>query len=133
MRPFALAGRTILLTGAGRGIGLALLSELIKRGIDRIIVVGRDEDQLRRLERQYPQVVAVAVDLSIRAQLEGLVAQVRGFPELSVLINNAGTQQLSDLMDPEADLHRPALAAEMAVNFSAPIELTVSLLPRLLL
>ena len=131
MRPFALAGRTILLTGAGQGIGLALLRKLVKRDVARIIVTGRDEDRLRDLQRQYAQVEAIAADLSVGAQFGHLVEQVRAFPELSVLINNAGTQQLTDLMDPEADLHRSALAAEMAVNFLAPIELTVALLPQL--
>jgi uncharacterized oxidoreductase len=132
MRSFTLSGRTVLLTGGGQGIGRALLEELIRRETARIIVVGRNEARLRKLERSYSQVEPIVADLSISAQVGEVLDRVDNVASLSVLINNAGTQRLTDLMDPEADLHRPALAVEMAVNFSAPVELTVALLPRLL-
>ncbi len=39
---FELAGRTALITGAGRGIGRALVGQLLDAGVVRIIAVGRD-------------------------------------------------------------------------------------------
>ena len=133
MRRFSLADRTVLLTGAGRGIGRALLEQLVSRGVKRIIVVGRDEARLRALTAEIPSVEGFAADLSIQTQLDDLVAFVRrNAADLSVLVNNAGTQLLTDLVDPEADRHQLGLAKEVAVNFSAPIQIAVALLPQLL-
>lgn len=80
-----------------------------------------------------PTVEPFAADLSDETQLQALVAHVEtNAPDLSVLVNNAGTQALTDLVGPEADRHRRALADEMAVNFLAPVQLVVALMPRLL-
>lgn len=132
MQAFSLAGRTVLLTGAARGIGQALLAELVERKVERVLVVGREVAQLRALEQQFSCVEAHQTDLSDQAQLDGLLTRVAGLPHLSVLINNAGSQRLTDLMNPEADGYRYAVAAEMITNFSAPVQLCVSLLPQLL-
>jgi uncharacterized oxidoreductase len=133
MHRFSLAGRTIVLTGAGRGIGRALAQQLVARGAKRIIAVGRDGARLHELHTRIPAAEPYAADLSDPAQLDGLVAFVgTGAADVSVLINNAGTQLLTDLVDPEGDRYRPALTREMAVNFSSPIQLAVALLPYLL-
>ena len=133
MHRFGLAGRTIVLTGAGRGIGLALCRRLAAKGARRIIVVGRDRQRLRDLHASVPAALPYPADLSDPAQVDGLVTFVKAEAAgMSVLINNAGTQLLTDLVDPEGDRHLPALASEMAVNFSAPIHLTVALLPHML-
>jgi uncharacterized oxidoreductase len=133
MGEFSLADRTILLTGAGRGIGRALLGQLVSRKARRIIVVGHDGARLRELAAEIPSVDPYTADLSVQARVDGLVTFVRGSADdLSVLINNAGTQLLTDLVDPEAGRHGPALAKEMAVNFLTPIQLAVALLPQML-
>lgn len=133
MSTFSLAGRTALLTGAGRGIGRALLEHLIDSGAKRVIIVGRDSARLQELQSMFPAAEPLPADLSDQTQLNGLIQHVeRSAPDLSVLINNAGTQLLTDLVGPESDRHRPALSLEMTVNFSSPIQLTVALLPRLL-
>lgn len=133
MSEFSLAGQTILLTGASRGIGRALAHQLVAKQAKRIIVVGRDGGGLQELRAELPTAEAYAADLSDQAQLEGLVSFIRtSAGDLSVLINNAGTQLSTDLVDPEGDRHRPALAQEVAVNFASPIQLVVALLPHLL-
>lgn len=133
MRRFSLAGRTVLLTGAGRGIGRAMLEELVARGAKRIIAVGRDLALLEQLHAAYPVAQPYAADLARSEQRDVLVAYIRtSAPGLSVMIHNAGTQLLTDLVDPECDRHQAALADEMAVNFSGPIGLSVALLPLLI-
>lgn len=133
MSEFSLAGRTMILTGAGRGIGRALVGRLVARGAKRIIAVGRDSARLQELRAEIPAAEPYAADLSDQAQLDRLVAFLKADAgDLSVLINNAGTQLLTDLVDPEGDRHEPALAQEVAVNFSSPIRLVVALLPLLL-
>lgn len=132
MNRFSLMDRTILLTGAGRGIGRAMLDSLLAKGAGRIIAVSRDLESLRQLA-DVPAVVPFAADLADGAQVQRLVDHVeRAAPELSVVINNAGTQLLTDLVDAEADRHRAALAVEMNVNFAAPVQLVAALIPGLL-
>jgi uncharacterized oxidoreductase len=133
MSSFSVTGRTILLTGAGRGIGLALLEQLVARGAKRVIIVGRNSDRLEELHAKFPAAEPYTADLSDQAQVDRLVAFVyTSAADLSVLINNAGTQLLTDLVDPESDRHLPALVREMAVNFSSPVHLSVALFPLLL-
>lgn len=133
MSRFSLAGRTVLLTGAGRGIGRALLEELVARGAKRIIAIGRDLARLEELHAAYPIAQPYAADLAKSEQLDALVTFIKtSAPDLSVVIHNAGTQLLTDLVDPECDRHQAALVDEMATNFSGPIELSVALLPLLI-
>lgn len=133
MNRFSLAGRTILLTGAGRGIGRALCETLVAHGAKRLIVVGRDHARLQELHAGFPAAEPYTADLSAAVEIDALVGFIRtSAPDLSVVVNNAGTQLLTDLVDPEGDRHWPSLAREVTVNFSAPIQLAVSLLPLLL-
>lgn len=133
MGRFSLAGQTVLLTGPGRGIGRALLEELVARGAKRIIAVGRDLTTLEELHAAYPVAQPYAADLAKSEQRDALVSFIKtSAPDLSVVIHNAGTQLLTDLVDPECDRHQAALADEMAVNFSGPIELSVALLSLLI-
>lgn len=133
MSAFTLVGRTVLVTGAGRGIGEALVRQLAAKGASRVIMVGRDRRRLEEVHARFPLAEPYEADLSDEAQLDALIAFVKAnAPDLSVLINNAGTQLLTDLVNPESDRHRHALAKEVAVNFSAPVQLSIALLPHLL-
>ncbi|WBH16797.1 SDR family oxidoreductase [Sphingomonas radiodurans] len=133
MTHFSLAGRAVLVTGAGRGIGLALVERLIGRGVNWVIVVGRDPAPLDALAARYQAVVPIIEDLCSPDGAKLIAAQAREIsPDLSVVINNAGTQLLTDLFAADADRHREALAAEIAVNFTATIQLSIELMPQLL-
>lgn len=83
MQGFSLVGRTVLLTGAARGIGRALLAELVERKVGRVLVVGRDVAQLQALEQQLSCVEAHEADISDQAQLDRLVARAADLPDLS--------------------------------------------------
>lgn len=122
MRPVgtALRGRTVLLTGGSSGIGAATAEVLVRRGCD-LVVTGRDEQGLNRVaERTGAR--TLAADLGSD---EGLRRVADRASHAEVLINNAGvgwSGELEAMTGPE--VHRL-----LAVNLTAPVELTRMLLP----
>jgi uncharacterized oxidoreductase len=133
MTSFPVRGRTALVTGGSAGIGLALGRLLLAEGVARLVVIGRDEGKLAAVAAELGNgVTAVRADLSVPAEVDRLLEDVPGLaPELSLVINNAGMQRLTDFMsgDPRALL--PDLRNEIGTNFSALVSLSVGLLPLL--
>src|SRR6266446_7182013 len=94
-----LSGRLALVTGANRGIGLAIARALAREGCN-LIITGRDERALARarteLEKLQPaklnlQVLAQSCDVRSPDSVDYLFALVRGLHKpLDILINNAG-------------------------------------------
>jgi retinol dehydrogenase 12 len=87
-------GKTILITGATRGIGAVTAQELAKQGA-RVVVVGRDETRAAETARAIVAVGGTAdvllADLSVQADIRRLAQEVRArYERLDVLINNAG-------------------------------------------
>lgn len=125
-----LNNRTVLVTGATAGIGRALTQGLLERGC-RVIACGRDNSALTELAR-HSGVFSLRGDLRRMEDLESWVAGVTSeHPDLSVLINNAGVQHLTDFTAQPFDQLRDATFEETAVNFIAPILLSALLLPTL--
>jgi 3-hydroxybutyrate dehydrogenase len=124
-----LAGRHALVTGAGRGIGLAVAVALAKQGA-RLTLVGRDARGLEKASaacRQAgsPQAEAVRRDLLDRAQLDALARTAAS--ECDVLINNAGVA-------PSASLEKTddvQWDSTFALNVFAPFALTRAALPEM--
>jgi NAD(P)-dependent dehydrogenase (short-subunit alcohol dehydrogenase family) len=93
-RESALAGRLALITGANRGIGLAIARALAREGCN-LIIAGRDERALARaraeLEKLDVPVLAQSCDVRSPDSVDYLFALVRGLHKpLDILINNAG-------------------------------------------
>jgi len=125
-----LSGRTVLVTGAARGIGRELTRQLVGQGAN-VIGIGRDSAQLDQLADDHPrQVSTYVVDLADEPALDAAIADLRsGHPELSVLINNAGVQAPADFVAGEAHASLAALRQEVAINLTAPMALCAGLLP----
>ena len=86
-----LAGRTALVTGASKGIGLAVARCFAAEGVN-LVLAARSKDALEKnaaeLREKYKvKVAAMALDLSDQAAREELVA---AYPDVDILINNAG-------------------------------------------
>jgi NADP-dependent 3-hydroxy acid dehydrogenase YdfG len=116
-----LGGRTALVTGASRGIGLAVAAALAAAGA-RLTLLARDE---RRLERVAAELNgrAIACDVANAADVERVLATVAEAPD--ILVNNAGLFELARVEDTKAGAFESALA----VNLVAPFLLLRGFLP----
>jgi uncharacterized oxidoreductase len=97
-----LAGSTILVTGATRGIGRELTGQLVGLGAD-VVAAGRDRARLDALAAEYAgRVWPWAVDLADPVAVDTFVRDLPDrHPALSVVVNNAGVQTLTDFLADE--------------------------------
>ena len=111
-------GKTILVTGANRGIGQALVTEALRRGASRVYAGTR-----RPYAHQDPRATSLALDITNEGQVRAAAAQVES---LDILINNAGVFLFDDLSD------REALERHLAVNLFGTYAVIQAFLPALI-
>src|SRR5262245_64086241 len=87
-----IAGKSVLVTGASRGIGRALVEEALRRGAARVYAAAREP-----VPHPDQRVTPLTLDVTNPEQVRAAGA---GIGSLDVLINNAGIQPLDDLSDP---------------------------------
>jgi len=109
--------KTVLITGASRGIGRALVNEALARGASRVYAGTRVP--LHHLDER---VTAVRLDVTNTAQIQAAVAQAQS---LDVLINNAGVAIYDDLRGFDV------IEQHMAVNLIGALKMTHAFLPLL--
>jgi NAD(P)-dependent dehydrogenase (short-subunit alcohol dehydrogenase family) len=112
-----IADTVVLVTGANRGIGQALVAEALNRGATRVYAGTRQP-----LAHPDPRVTPLTLDVTNPAQIQAAAEQVEA---LDMLINNAGIWLYDDLSD------RAMLEEHLAVNFYGPWGVTQALLPLL--
>src|SRR5882762_8477562 len=117
MQAMTIADRTVLVTGANRGIGQALVGEALRRGAKRVYAGTR-----RPLAHGDGRVTPLTLDVTDAAQIQGAVEQVES---LDILINNAGLALHDDLNE------REMLERHLAVNLFGTYGVTQAFLPLL--
>jgi uncharacterized oxidoreductase len=123
-----ITNNTILITGGGTGIGLALAGEFLRLG-NTVIICGRRLEKLKEAKKRFPGLYTRVFDLQQEADRKQLVSEViTDFPKLNVLINNAGIQNETDLTDASAFNN---IRAEVETNLLAPLHLGALLIPHL--
>lgn len=123
-----LKGKFAVVTGGGSGIGLAITTALRTAGAD-VLIVGRSTQRLAATQGRDNGITTFVADLAEGSDRDRLIEYLTDGRPLDVLINNAGTMTDIDLHDRCAML---AMERELALDLSAPINLTISLLPLLL-
>jgi NAD(P)-dependent dehydrogenase (short-subunit alcohol dehydrogenase family) len=118
-----------MVTGASKGLGLALTRALAERGWS-VVVDARDGDALRRATVDLPGVTAVAGDVADPGHRAELATAVERLGRLDALVNNASTLGASPL--PRLDgLPLDTFRHTLEVNVVAPLALVQALLPLL--
>lgn len=123
-----LSKNTILITGGSSGIGLAFAKKLLN--LDNVVIVtGRNREKLKAIKNQFPQIHTHECDLQNIEDLRLFSEKIKAdFPNLNILINNAGIGLRLNL---KSRLEDTALQAELETNLRAPIFMVNSLLPHL--
>lgn len=112
-----ITNKTVMITGANRGIGQALVNEALKRGAKKVYAGTRGA-----LEHADPRVTALALDVTNASQIEQAAREVDA---LDVLINNAGIANYDDLSNLDT------IEQHLAVNLFGTLRVTRAFLPQL--
>lgn len=126
---YDLAGRTVLITGGSRGLGLALAQAASAMGA-RVAICGRDAGSLERarslLQRRGGEVVAIPCDVRHQASVRQLIESVRvRLGPVDVLINNAGVIEVG----PAGAMSLADYQEAMDTNFWGVLHATAAVLP----
>lgn len=122
-----MTGNTILITGGTSGIGRALAEALHERG-NRVIVTGRRQALLDRIAAGRPGLVGMQLDLHDPASLSRLAGDLHArFPELNVLIANAGISRAEDMAAEGWDASDAEAIVE--TNILGVLRVTAAVLP----
>ena len=123
-------GKTVLLTGASAGIGRELAFKLADQGAT-VVMVARDQSRLDAMAARFPnRLVSLSADLSVPEEQDRVIQYVtRHWHDLSVVINNAAVQINLPHTGIECGEKLSAMRREIDLNLTAPIALSLGLLP----
>ena len=112
-----IADKTVLITGANRGIGRALLDEALRRNAKRVYAATRSP-----IQHPDSRVIPLTLDVTNASQIQRAADEV---DTLDVLINNAGVAIYDDLSNLDV------IEQHLAVNFLGVLKVTIAFLPLL--
>ena len=120
---------TILIIGGSAGIGFET-AKIFSAAGNKVIITGRDKTRLENALKALPGVTGLISDISSSEDTKTLVKTlIEDFPELNIIINNAGKAYLYDLANSDDAFAKAQ--DEMLTNYLAIIRLNEALLPLL--
>jgi uncharacterized oxidoreductase len=123
-------GNTILITGGATGIGFALAEVLSKAG-NEVVICGRREHRLLEAQGRLPNVHIKTCNVADAGDRTTLFEwAVANFPNLNILVNNAGIQRQIDFLTGTKDLLNGE--NEIETNLQAPVHLSALFIPHLM-
>ncbi|HYW20878.1 MAG TPA: SDR family NAD(P)-dependent oxidoreductase [Nodularia sp. (in: cyanobacteria)] len=127
-----LSKQTVLVTGGSAGIGFELARKF-KQQNNRVIICGRNAEQLVRAAEEIGDIETIQCDLAQSADIYALVETLKKkVGKLSILVNNAGVQLNYNFIQADPELTLKDIDWEIDVNLNATIKLTTLCLPLLL-
>ncbi|HEY0472571.1 MAG TPA: SDR family oxidoreductase [Kribbella sp.] len=112
-----LEGAVVLVTGGNRGIGKAMVDDLLGRGVKKVYATARDPKPSGD-----DRVVTLPLEVTDQASIDALVAAA---PDVTVLINNAGGSSPDTYLDTPLEDIRTVFE----VNFFGPLNVTRAFVP----
>lgn len=126
------SGNTVLITGGATGIGFALAQEFVNAG-NVVIVCGRRKSKLQAAKQTLAALHVRRCDISMESERRGLLRWVTAhFPDLNVLVNNAGIQREMDFTSPTVKKPLSPKDDEVTINLGATIRVCALFTPTLL-
>jgi len=130
-RHFDFRGKTILITGGSRGLGIVLARQLAGEGA-KLAICARDVQELEQAREELAQagadVLVIPCDLSDRQDVNNMVDQaIAHFGGIDVLINNAGTIDVSPIEHVTMEDYHHA----MDINFWGAVHVAYHVVPRM--
>lgn len=124
--PATLSGRTVLVTGASRGLGRAMSLGFAEAGANLVLASRRldaCEEVAEEVRRRGAQALPVAAHVGHWEELPGLVdAAYERFGSIDVLVNNAGSSPVYDSLE---QVSEQLFDSTIALNFKGPFRLAV--------
>lgn len=113
-------GKVAIVTGASRGIGEAIVRELLNSGAKGVVITGRREETLAELARELgDNVLPVAGSVVDENHIQDACTQaLEQFGSIDYLVNNAGTNPSAGLL---MDVDMGAVDKTWEVNLRAPL------------
>jgi uncharacterized oxidoreductase len=125
-----ISGNTILITGGATGIGFAIAESFLEEG-NEVIICGRRESRLLEAQKKHPEFHIKVCDVADRADQEKLVKWTSAeFPDLNILVNNAGIQRDIDFTKGASEFLNGE--NEVIINLEAPIIISGMFIPYLI-
>jgi NAD(P)-dependent dehydrogenase (short-subunit alcohol dehydrogenase family) len=115
-----LGGRVAVVTGAAQGIGRACAERLLAEGAN-VVIGDINEQRLTETAREIgapDRVAALVADVSVKAQVDALVARaVESFGRLDIMVNNAGICPIVPFLDVTEETYDKVLAVNLKGAF----------------
>src|SRR5258708_23716188 len=124
-----MTSNTILITGGASGIGYELTKQPTAL-CNTILITGRDQSKMDRAKAAFPKIHTFRSDVSDPKAIATLYEQVtKQFPQLNILINNAGIMREINVHDKARSLED--ITREIEINLNGPIRMVKQFLPHL--